>query len=443
MKKSSVFLTCLMMLACTPVIEVTETTDDPEEARGVDVYTRSGAEISYPLSVYAFDVGTGQLTASATATCDADELSMKVPSGEYQMVAVGGTATATAQSILDDAMVLPEEGYMQTPLQMGSASVYVTQSTSVSIMLYNQVAALDIVLGGLPAEATGVSVGLSFLYHSISYSGDRTGRDAVKVALKRNGDVWASERFYVLPTNGDRLTLSITITTAEGEQTYGYTHDGPLQANTPYRLEGSLVDGFTVDGHIDIAGWQTAEEISFTFGDEGDNGTPDEGSDPTDATTTERIPNAGELWNGHLVGAVQDATDSTAVLLLLSAAEWQGIASANHAENADMATTIADNYSEEDIAGWHIPTRDEAKLLRNALGGDRLEETNRALASYGIPTLQVAEDAEGNPTRYLCDEAKFSFAWESTSISKCGTKRTYALRAVKSVKVIAVDAEKP
>lgn len=442
MKKSYVFPACLMLLACTPVIDVTEATDDTEEARGVQVYTRSGAEISYPLSVYAFDMGTGQLATSATATCDADELSMKLPQGDYQMVAVGGTGTATAQPILDDAMTLPEEGYMQTPLQMGSASVYVTQSTSVSIMLYNQVAALDIVLGGLPAETTEVSVGLSFLYHSISYSGIRAGRDVVKVALKRNGDVWASERFYVLPTNGDRLTLSITITTAEGEQTYGYTHNGPLRANTPYRLEGSLANGFTVDGHIDIAGWQAAEEISFTFGGEGED-TPDDGNDTTDATTTERIPNAGELWNGHLVGAVQETTDSTAVLLLLSAAEWQGIASANHTENADMAATIADNYSEEDIAGWHIPTRDEAKLLRNTLGGDRLEETNRALASYGIPTLQVEEDAEGNPTRYLCDEAKFSFAWESTSISKCGTKRTYALRAVKSIKVIAVDGGKP
>lgn len=59
--------------------------------------------------------------------------------------------------------------------------------------------------------------------------------------------------------------LSITTISPSGTQTYGYTHNETLEANTPYSIAGSFTKGFSVNGTITLAGWNEPKEINFLF----------------------------------------------------------------------------------------------------------------------------------------------------------------------------------
>jgi hypothetical protein len=101
-----------------------------------------------------------------------------------------------------------------------------------------------------------------------------------------------------------------------------------------------------------------------------------------------------------------------------------------------MAANFAASYTEDGMTNWSIPTRDEAKLMRTAIGLDKLESINAVLKANNIPQLNVGESDKGESIRYLCDDATFTYVWDGTSISKIGAKRTYNLRLTKRVKVV-------
>lgn len=231
--------------------------------------------------------------------------------------------------------------------------------------------------------------------------------------------------------------MSIAITTPAGTQTYGYTYPGKLEANVPYVFSGSFQSGFGINGVIALAGWESPKEVTFSFGpgSAGDDDVSGPADDLLPTYTVAALPDAATLWGSHLVAAVQHATDYDAELLLLSTAEWTDITSSTHAETPGMASDIAVAYREDDLEGWHIPTRDEAKLMHLFVGLESLDETNEALYAYNMVPLSVGEDVNGEKVRYLCDDATYTYAWDATTLSKAGTKRTYHLRLVKWVRV--------
>lgn len=422
----------ILICACTSVIEDSEYVEAQESE--MRVLTRSEALINYPMALYTFNVSTGSMVSCTIVEDDTDEAILRVPKGNYRIVALGGIPSVDGSPTLDDLIELPSS--MQSPFQMGSATVYVAQNTTVSIMLYNQVSAIDMTLYNIPENATDASVSLSFVYEDISYSGTMSGNGIVDIPLEKAGDgVWASERFYILPTSTNQLTISISITTPDETHVYSYTHESPLLPNTPYVFSGSLYSGFSINGDICVAGWNDTEEIAFTFGGDIADGSDDDSADTIETFIVSEIPNSGELWNNHFVAATEDVTDSTAVLLLLSTTEWTGVTGAYHVDTPHMATTIVSDYCEEDLSGWSIPKRDDVKLMRAAVGNDNLTLTNSLLEANSIPALQVGDDAKGNAIRYLCDDGTYSYVWDGSTISKSGTKRMYHLRAVKRVGV--------
>lgn len=425
-----------LLVACAPVLLDEDTTGSTTSS--MRVHTRSEVDIDYPLTLYAFDSESGELATSATQnSAEESAVTLDLPKGQYLVVAITGTDGCNIPETpsVTDIIRLPESKVLSTPLQMGSAAVYVTGNTTVNITLYNQVAAIELVLSDIPAEATSVNTSFSLLYDGLSFGGAYSGNATATVPLVKEGDTWRAPLFYTLPGSGSKLTLSITTTTPSGTQTYGYTHNETLEANTPYSLVGSYSKGFSVNGSITLAGWNEPKVINFRFGDE--TPIPDSPgvNDSYDFTLSE-IPEAGTLWNGHIIAAVPEITDEDVELLLLSTTEWAEVTSAFHGETSDMAANIVDTYVEGNINGWKIPTRDEAKLMRNVIGGSNLEATNDMFTIHGIATLSTGEDVEsGNKVRYLCDDANYSFIWDDTSVSKCGSKRTYHLRAVKRIRV--------
>ena len=425
-----------LLASCAPILLEENTTDNA--TCPMRIYTRSEIDINYPLTLYAFNSETEELAASATQySADESMVTLNLPKGRYFVVALTGIEGCDVPEMpsMTDVISLPSTNVLSSPLQMGSAAVYVTENTTVNITLYNQVAAIELTLSEIPAEATSVCTSFSLLRDGLSFGGAYSGNVTATVPLTKEGDSWKAPLFYTLPGSGSKLTLSITTTTSSGTQTYGYCHNETLEANTPYSLVGSYSEGFSVNGSITLAGWNEPKVINFHFGE----GTPVPDSPSTNDSydfTLSEIPEAGTIWNGHIIASVPEITDNDVELLLLSTTEWAGVTSAFHGETADMAANIVETYVEGDINGWKIPTRDEAKLMRNILGESNLQATNDIFTTHGIATLSTGEDVEsGNKVRYLCDDANYSFIWDDTSVSKCGSKRTYHLRAVKRFRV--------
>lgn len=419
-----------LMYACTPVIE--ETGVDDKQKCEMHILTRSSATLNYPMALYAFDVSTGKMVSSTILASETDDAVLFLTKGNYQLVALTGMSVIDENPSLHDVIELAP--CMNVPLQMGSATIHAMQNTTISIMLYNQVAAIDLLLKDVPADAIEVDVTLSLLNENLSYDGTLSGNSIVTIPLKKGEEDWYSERFYVLPTSNDQLSISITIVLPNETLLYGYTHRKPILANTPYSFVGRLTSGFAVNSVIDVEGWNMLEEINFSFGDSSSDDFIVDETQETHAVT--EIPLPREFWNNHFVAASDYMTDTTAVLLLLSTTEWTAIPSAYNEETPEMAASLMKDYCEEELTGWDIPTRDEAKLMKAAIGGERVTSTNAVLAANALPILQVGDDADGNAIRYLCDDATYSYAWDGSTISKCGAKRTYHLRAVKRINVV-------
>lgn len=439
MKKLLLLLLLPLLASCQRLLE--EDLWELEDMKEMMVVTRSTSGISYPLTLYAFSSNEGRLVGTATASSASESLLLHLPNGNYRLVVIAGSEDCIIPEapILTSSLVLPESNRITQPLQMGSADIYVTKNATANITLYNQVAALALSLTDIPEDVTAVNVGLSSLYTMLAFDGTMQGSGTTTVGLSKQDDgSWSTPLFYTLPGSSSKLVLSITTESPTGKQTYGYTHSATLESNTPYTLTGSYSEGFAVNGSITLAGWNTAKDIIFSFGANisGEQDEDENESDNLETVTVNSIPSAGKIWNNHFIAAMQDVTSTSAELLLLSQKEWTGVTSATHEQTPDMAKDFVNTYKEDGLGGWHIPTRDEAKLMRTTIGLEALEKTNSVLSANAISPLATGEDDAGEKIRYLCDDATYTFAWDNTTVSKVGTKRTYHMRVVKRLKVV-------
>lgn len=439
MKKLFPLLFLLLFTACQRILE--EDLWELEDMKEMMVVTRSASGISYPMTLYAFSSHEGRLVGTVTASSESESLMLHLPNGNYRLVVIAGIEDCIIPEapILTSSIALPESNRIAQPLQMGSADIHVTENATANITLYNQVAALALSLTDMPENVTEVYVSLSSLYTTLAFDGTMQGSGSTTVNLSKKEDgTWSTPLFYTLPGSSPKLVLSITTESSTGKQTYGYTHSTTLEGNTPYTLTGSYSEGFAVNGSITLAGWNAAKEITFSFGANisGEEDEEENESDDIETVIVKSIPTAGKIWNNHFIAAMQDVTSTSAELLLLSQKEWTGVTSATHEETPDMAKDFVNTYIEDGLEGWHIPTRDEAKLMRTTIGLETLDKTNSVLSANAISPLATGDDEVGDKVRYLCDDATFTFAWDNTSVSKVGTKRTYHLRVVKRLKVV-------
>lgn len=236
--------------------------------------------------------------------------------------------------------------------------------------------------------------------------------------------------------------MSITIKQPTCQNTYSFSHPTPLEENTPYIINGSFEKGFALNNQIEIGEWNETKTIEFKFGKETSTEEVPPTEDNNDQPQNNEIfyateyPKEGDVWNGHFVGLVMKSFgEESAEVVLLSKKEWEDMPSAQSETSSDVAIKTAAAYIEGDLSNWRIPTEEEARYMYDLLGNFYLEETNKTLEENGFPILSIGSIGSTS-IRYLCEDAKKSFNWDKGSFSECGTKRTYHLRAVKSIKVI-------
>ena len=472
-----VLLTTLFSISsCVNSIDDDDDDDADASVSSLHITTRGatgGADLSYPITLYAFDSGTSQLAAKITLQNTDDNSTLVLPTGNYHLVALCGTGECTLPEDAitpQSAITLPANGYTtQAALQMGSADVTVNAGDAAAeINLTYRMARIDLALTGLPKETTGASVSLSALHGTMNLSGTygEAGKTVTVACQKQENGSWKVPAIYTLPGSGSNLTLSIALTKAGGSgnettTTYGYTSTKMLQVGTPYLLTGSYKEGFSINGSFTAEGWKASENIGFNFGENngessGDSGSGDAGdgsgsggnsgsdneANADGSYNVTAVPAVRSLWNGHFVVAVQNAKVTGADLLLLSLKEWKDVASANYSENVSRQTEASEfvaAYTEGKMTGWGIPTDDERKLIQKACGGSSLTAANNLLTAAGGDALTGdGKDSHKVAVRYLFNEAESSYNLVSTSggSSQGGTTRTYYLRAVKTVKVV-------
>ncbi len=439
----------------SPINEMEQPTDS--SPRMVGVTTRSTADISYPMTLYAFYSKSGALAGTTTAFSADDILTLPLRLGSYHLVAMAGTEglEKVTSPTADQSIGVPEEGYINSAVQIGRADITVQdKDISADLKMSYQVAQIDIELHDIPTDVTAVNVSLSSLYSDMTFRGNLSGEQTISIPLEKvegEDDTWESNTIYTLKGSSTQLTLSISMTNETSTKTYGYTHTNNLEAGTPYTFIGSYIEGFYLTGSVTSAGWNEPQKINFTFGvgaganedneenneedneNEGNNddtnnsqGTKDDDlPDDTDANywvTT--IPEAISIWNGHFVGAVTKSSDNTsAELMLISLQEW--------GTTATNAATVWDGYSEGNIGNWRIPTSEE--MITIASWG-KTENSNTLDKANGKLTNEGGGTKLTNGEYYLCDDGAKIVKFSESKASNAGSD-TYRLRLVKSITV--------
>ena len=431
MKQGILMAMCFLMMLVTSCEKVDfSEVEVQEKNRNLEIYTRaSDADaLQYPLVVFVFDA-KGQCRGQQTLLEEGSTFSFQLPSGSYRIVALGGISSCDLPSTPKFTSCLTLKENATVPLQMGQADVTMGQnSTKAYLQMRYLVSQVRVSLSGLPSDVTSVSMVLSKPYSQWAFSGTGSTPTSYTKTLKPGSlpGIWETGDVYVLPTEGP-ATLTLNLATPTGNVSYAYTCPEALRSGVPYFLNGSYSTGdMVVEGEFSVEGW--AETVNWDFGFGPSVSVPDV-NEPSGA------PIVGTLWGNHIVAYVSELNETQWSVYLLSREEKVEVPSALSGENSDMALQYAQQYVEDDISGWAIPTTAEVRMLQQSFGGIALTELNAVLTQEGLsPFLDYEPNSSTEKARYLCDEGMKSFSMASNSIiaNVSGTKK-YRLRLVKEI----------
>lgn len=413
-----------------------------DEFTSLTVQTRASGNLRliYPIQVLAYESESGQLMCEQTISSASEKLSLSLPEGEYNLVALAGMSDYQLDDKNSyDSQILMGEKIPENALIQGQAQVVIdSKATTTEIVMGYQVACLDLTLREIPKGTSEVTITLSPIHTSIGLNGEKTGEpEKVTLTAKSTGEegVWKVPRCYLFGSEGEQTILSINLINEKGKTVYGHTIKQSLEAGIPYSISGSYQGGFSLDGALLLQDWGETVPLKFTFGEASVTEPDEEDSDENEPPTLTDIPLPGDLYKGSVVGAIISQNATEAKILLISAQMWENVASAyNEAEEWDKTEAIVDGYSENGTNEWMIPTKDEAKLLtETTLSNTQMSKINQALQKLGgAPWISSdQEDDNKDQVRYLCNEGYHSYTiGKSGSQTKTGKSRSYFLRLV-------------
>lgn len=452
-----VFATLTMALSSCEKVDLSEFEDSkPSNNYGtadktLKVVTRSGESsttLQYPISVYVFNENGALVTSTTVDSNDDDKGTVKLPEGKFRVAAVYTPSTYPSIPTMrssGDGISMPSDGYAKQPMMMGMANVNMVASSQTAniVMAYPQ-ASLTMILSAIPEDVTAVSVTIGSPYSKIDMGGNLSGETTVTIPCTKSGNNWTTGTVYILPTKGTQTVITVTLNMGNNSSaSYSYTYMSNLQGATPYYFSGTYTgnvaegqDEFDMSATITSGQWNETISSSFDFGPGSSHG----GSAGGDNVSDSAIPSECSIWNNHVVALVENNTGTEADIMLISRTEEEGVHSALNSTNYDEAQNIADEYSENGLGGWSIPTREEATKLRNKYGysnegTDPLASLNQCLASKGVAIVPKKSTTN---VRYLCEEATYTYAFvQGASFNQAGASNstTYHLRLVKWVHV--------
>lgn len=421
----------LAWLGCTMCLYTScyKSEEEEEESRSttcqltVSVFASLGID-KYPAYLLIYD-DEGKQVAQCTLTEKRPQQTVELPCRPYHLVAVGGTSSYIIPQTqnLQSLVRLSTNSLPTRPLLMGHADVTLGAATaSISLQLVPQTAAVSVQVDSLPPTTRQVKVTMKPLYSAIDFAGHYTSETEINLPITQIGDSWFTETYQLFPTQETKTQLHLEVETADTSILYVSEFIKPLQAATEYHIS------------ISLAGAEPSSEIIYI-----DDPSLASSNDTITLSTFPSITPA--LWHGHVLAHFAQTSADEGDLLLLSRNEWIDVPSANHPDTPDEALSIAAKYAEGNdtiglLAGWTIPSKEEAMLLRSLYEGSATYALNELLNQLSMPTIETNTD-KGAVIRYLCNDGEhtFTFASGSSTISKAGSKATYHLRLVKRIHV--------
>lgn len=438
----SIIIAVMSVISCQKV-DFADVSSFDGEGSNVSVHIRMSSfdDIACPVSLYAFSADGSLLESRVQESADAN-FDMVLPRGTTTHVAalyapddsytienpLTSSACVAISNPHPDASIPTFirqllKGYVHTqPLCMACADVTPsTSSSALHLLVQPCMASLVFNVEGIPSRCEASYITISALSQAITLEGNLTGTQKSIIPLTRlsDSDTWTSGIIYLFPSAGNRVNITITYDDERGEQFAQTTYPMPLRAGKRYTVNSVLSNHILTVSDTDIP------EI------------PDE----DDVYEVSTLPEPPCIWQGHVVVRASRSDTNMATLDLVSLSDFAKVSSALHSTNSQMAGNIAEDYSEYGIANWHIPSPDEAKYLRDVyISAD--SPFASILSEAGADSIATTDD-KGRNVRYLCDDAKQTYSFNSgssyNSILAAGASvNDYHLRLVTSVRVRVV-----
>ena len=342
------------------------------------------ATVSYPVQVYVFQ---NDICRAVQTIGDAGQtLNIALTEGTYSVYAIGG-ASSTDYNLptKDDATTTTaltlKDGKALTDLMAATATATLVDggTNTVTLGLARKVMMIqDIEIKKIPTVATAVSVTFAPLWQNITvganYAGT-TGSSTITLAKQSDGRTWKlpspsgeGQGVRLLPPSNQPASVSVNITIGGATKTYTYSTSDQLEAGYKINIDGTYTEavGVALTGTITGATWLGERTISFTFDENGANGTNGNNEpDPNNNTAATDYPAAGSTYQGCYVLAADVADDGQSAELTLMSPSEATCVGTEAAVTAALATlgTAA-------VSGWELPTKSQMQLVEAKLLSD-------------------------------------------------------------------------
>ena len=370
-------------------------------------------ELEYPITLYAYGQ-SGMIEKQTTLESAADDASFELLSGEHTVAAVSGSMDFT-------------KGYTDSPLMIGKQVVEMgKEDQTVALVLKYAVAQVDFTLTDVPENVESVSVTLKPLYGNISPLAEYSGTATVELNCNKYDDgTWRTDTVYVLPTAGESTEITIShINSSDGGEknvkVNTYVYPASLKASTPYHFKGSYQSGINfskLSMTLSTEGWGDAEDVSFNFGPGAEEG--DVMLDG-DIYVTE-LPTACSVWDGHVVAMIDEEGNA----LLFSLKEWGSVS------NIESLSSEIQSYTEGTIAGWTVPTENQADYLLKSYFNNKSAFVQALKDANGTKVTLLKDDY----IYYLCQDGDKMYSFGINKIKDIDSN-LHPLRLVKAVRFI-------
>lgn len=334
------------------------------------VGTRGDDPASAPANgrIYVFS-STGKCVSLLSTDTSNPTASAKLPAGTYTLCALGGSdlspyklperVDATAASF-----ITLKEGRQLNELFMATQSVTLEEGIdqTANIALTRTVACIDdITITQVPATVSAISVEIGELYTAVQLNGNFPAAgytETVTVALEQQTDntTWkASPDKLVFPSKSNP-TLTMTLTTVDGTDSYSFELESAIQANKHATFTGQyqVPIGATLQCTMTTTDWDEPQSLDYDI--------------DADHEVFKNLTQ-GTFHNGYYVVSL-DASARTAVLLAKEEVHYDKPASgddnnANPLWLQSLTSAMSSLALPTGITSgtWRLPTLAEADIF--------------------------------------------------------------------------------
>ena len=267
--------------------------------------------------IYVMDA-TGSCVSVLSVSASQPQVTKGLPKGTYDLYALGGDDLSCltlpeANAAKGSSLIREAANKTMGDLLWGHKQVTLARGDvkDLNIEMARKVVCITgISIEEIPAEVSAVNVSLMPMYEALTLNGDYGANiHTVNIALTKHDVVWEStEPVYCFPSNG-RATITISLTTSEGQRHYSYVTEAEgLPVNTQVTINATYSEAWatTINATLSYTAWGTPKTFTFEF-NEGQAGNKREDGEIA-------VPTVGQVYGGYYVVSV-DATNRKAVLL--------------------------------------------------------------------------------------------------------------------------------